>query len=50
MFPCSLKHIEEIYDTTEKVCTKFLVHKSGDELDETEGYHELLEIHERNIN
>ena len=27
----------------EKVCTKFLVHKSDDGLDEIMGYHELLE-------
>ena len=45
---CSCAHIichkEEIYDTTDKVCTKFLVHKSEDELDEIMGYHELLEL------
>ena len=37
-------HKEEIYDTTDKVCTEFLVHKSEDELDEIMGYHELLEL------
>ena len=37
----SLCHIEEIYDTTDKVHTKFLVHKSNDELDEIMCYHEV---------
>ena len=37
-------HIEEIDDNTDKVCTKFLIHKSDDELDEIMGYHELQEF------
>ena len=37
-------HIEEINDSTDKVHTKFLIHKSDNELDEIMGYHELLEI------
>ena len=37
-------HIEEIDDTTAIVHTKFLIHKSDDELDEIMGYHKLLEI------
>ena len=39
-----IQFIEEINDSTNEVCTKFLVHKSDDELDEIMGYHELLEI------
>ena len=36
--------IEEIDETTDKACPKFLIHKSDDELDETMGYYALLEI------
>ena len=39
-----IHHIEEINDSTDKVCTKFLIHESDDELDKIMGYHELLEI------
>ena len=41
---CILGHIEEIDETTDKVCTKFLIPKSDDELDKIMGYHELLEL------
>ena len=37
-------HIEEIDDTRDEACNKFLVHKSDDELYEIMGHHELLEI------
>ena len=39
-----IHHIEEIDDNSDKVCTKFLVHKSGNEFDEIMGHHELIEI------
>ena len=38
-----IHHIKEIDDATDKVCARFLVHKSEDERDEIMGYHELLE-------
>ena len=41
---CIIHHIKEIDDNTDKAHTKFLIHKSDDELDEIMGYHELLEI------
>ena len=40
----------KINDTTDKVHTKFLIHKSDDELDKIMGYYELLEILEEHIN
>ena len=40
---CIICCIEEIDETTDKVHTKFLIHKSDDELDQIMGYHELLE-------
>ena len=39
-----IHHIEEIDNTTDKVHTKFFVHKSVDELHEIMGCHDLLEI------
>ena len=44
---CIIHHIEEIDDTTETVHTKYLIHKSDDELDKIMGYHKLLEIPEQ---
>ena len=37
-----IRCIEEIDDATGKACTKFIIHKSNDELDEIMGYLELL--------
>ena len=36
--------IEEINETTDKVHTNFLIHKSNDELDKIMGNHKFLEI------
>ena len=44
VWTCMICHIEVIDDTTDKVHTKFLIHKSDDKLDEIMGSLELLEI------
>ena len=41
---CIIHHSKKINKKTDKVCTKFLIHNSDDELDEIIGYHELIEI------
>ena len=41
---CAIHCIEEHDETTDNIHTKFLIHKSDDELDEIMGYKKLLEI------